>query len=52
MQPVCDDFFEAVAPVPETTSLHLNPFVRSYLDAVRTYLLELHDDGVVSNRLI
>ncbi len=51
MQPVCDDFFEAVAPVPETLSLHLNPFVRSYLDAVRTYLLELHDDGVPARRV-
>ena len=51
MQPVCDDFFEAVAPVPETTSLHLNPFVRSYLDAVRTYLLELHDDGAPARRV-
>ncbi len=32
-------------------SLHLNPFVRSYLDAVRTYLLELHDDGLPARRV-
>ena len=36
MQPVCDDFFKAVGPVAEATSSQLNPFVRSYLDAVRT----------------
>ena len=51
MQPVCDDFFQAVAAVPETTSSQLNPFVRSYLDAVRTYLLGLHDDGAPARRV-
>ena len=51
MQPVCDDFFKAVGPVAETTSSQLNPFVRSYLDAVRTYLLGLHDDGVPARRV-
>ncbi len=51
MQPVCDDFLEAEPSGSGTASLHLNPFVRAYLDAVRTYLVKLHDDGTPARRV-
>ncbi len=51
MQPICDDFFEALASGTTASSLHLNPFVRNYLDAVRACLLELHADGAPARRV-
>jgi [protein-PII] uridylyltransferase len=51
MQPLCDDFFGAVDAPAGPTSTHLNPSVRAYLEAVREYLLDLHDQGVPSQRV-
>ncbi len=51
MQPLCDDFFGAVDAPAGPTSTHLNPSVRAYLEAVREYLLDLHDQGVPSHRV-
>ena len=49
MQPLCDDFFGTQpANVTGSSSQHLNPSVRAYLDAVRAHLLEQHDAGVPS----
>ncbi|HKC50890.1 MAG TPA: [protein-PII] uridylyltransferase [Myxococcota bacterium] len=52
MQPVCEDFF---APTDRgrlgPSSQYLNPSVRSYLDAVRAHLLELHDSGAPARRV-
>lgn len=48
MQPVCDDYFKDLATPPGWSSLHLNPNVRGYLDAVREHLLGLHDSGVAA----
>ncbi|MEX2205126.1 MAG: [protein-PII] uridylyltransferase [Myxococcota bacterium] len=49
MQPLCDDFFGIAAPRGSgPSSQYLNPFVRSYLDAVRAHLLELHDSRAPS----
>ena len=46
MQPICEDYFKQVEAPPGSSSMHLNPHVRTYLDAVRAYLLDLHDRGV------
>ncbi len=51
MQPICDDFFEAAPSGPTTSSIHLNPSVRGYLDAVRGYLLGLHDECTPARRV-
>ncbi len=48
MQPVCDDYFKEIDAPPGPSSLHLNPQVRAYLDAVRHDLLGLHDHGVAA----
>jgi len=45
MQPVCDDFFAAVQAPSGPGSVYLNPAVRAYLTASRSYLLGLHDAG-------
>jgi [protein-PII] uridylyltransferase len=52
VQPICEDFFTAGERGPSgPSSAHLNPSVRAYLDAVRTYLLGLHDAGVPARRV-
>ena len=51
MQPLCDDFFGVVEAPAGPSSAHLNPSVRCYLNAVREYLLELHDQGVAARRV-
>ncbi len=48
MQPVCDDYFKELQAPAEPSSMHLNPQVRAYLDAVRQYLLGLHDSRVAA----
>ena len=48
MQPVCDDYFKEVRAPSGPSSMHLNPQVRAYLDAVLQYLLGLHDSGVAA----
>jgi [protein-PII] uridylyltransferase len=45
LQPVCDDFFREVESGPPGSSAALNPYVRSYLDAVWSHVLGLHDAG-------
>jgi len=51
VQPLCDDFFGVVEAPAGPSSAHLNPFVRSYLDAVWEYLLGLHDGDAPSRRV-
>ncbi|MCP4005328.1 MAG: [protein-PII] uridylyltransferase [bacterium] len=51
MQPVCDDFFKVGKSPSGPSSAHLNPFLRAYLDAVREYLLKLHDEGAPARRV-
>jgi [protein-PII] uridylyltransferase len=51
MQPICDDFFEEVDEPAGSSSINLNPSVRAYLDAVREYLLALHDQGASPRRV-
>ena len=51
MQPLCDDFFGEVDAPAGPSSAHLNPFVRAYLEAVRKYLLDLHDQSVPARRV-
>jgi [protein-PII] uridylyltransferase len=46
MQPICEDYFKDVEGPAGSSSMHLNPHVRAYLDDVRAYLLDLHDRGV------
>lgn len=51
MQPICEDYFKEVTAPSGSSSMHLNPHVRSYLDDVRAYLLDLHDRGVAGRRV-
>ncbi len=51
MQPICEDYFEQVETPPGSSSMHLNPHVRAYLDDARAYLLDLHDRGVAARRV-
>ncbi len=51
MQPLCDDFLGVLEVPAGASSAYLNPSVRAYLDAVREYLLDLHDQGVSSRRV-
>ena len=51
MQPVCDDYFKEIQAPSGPSSMHLNPQVRAYLDAVREYLLDLHDRGVAARKV-
>ncbi len=44
MQPICDDFFKEVDETVDPSPEEINRCVRSYLDAVRAYLLGLHDE--------
>ncbi len=51
MQPVCDAFFEPMDPVRGPDAASLNRSVRGYVDDVRSYLLELHDEGTPARRI-
>jgi len=51
VQPVCDDFFDGDEAYASPSSLHINPRVRAYLDAVQAYLLELQERGEPARRV-
>ena len=51
MQPACDAFFGPMDPVRGPDIASLNRSVRAYVDEVRSYLLELHDEGTPSRRI-
>ena len=51
MQPICEDYFKQVEAPPGSSSMHLNPYVRRYLDDARAYLLDLHDRGVAARQV-
>jgi [protein-PII] uridylyltransferase len=51
VQPLCDDFFAELEPGPLLSPADVNACVRAYVDAVREYLLDLHDAGVAARRV-
>ena len=51
MQPVCDAFFDPTDPVRGPDVASLNRSVRAYVDDVRSYLLQLHDEGTPARRI-
>lgn len=53
-RPHCDGFLFGAEDVPGigSTTAHLTPFVRAYLDAVQAFLLHMHDSGEPARRVL